>query len=39
MSAPLSQAKKKHFRALGHKLNPVVTVAGRGLKLKVDGQR
>lgn len=30
MSAPLSQAKKKHFRAIGHKLQPVVTVAERG---------
>lgn len=28
---PLSNDDKKHLRRLGHKLNPVVTVAGNGL--------
>lgn len=38
MSAPLSQARKKHFRTLGHKLQPVVTVAERGLTEGVDNE-
>ncbi|MDQ2075778.1 YhbY family RNA-binding protein [Marinimicrobium sp. ABcell2] len=33
---PLSSERKKHFRALGHKLNPIVTIADRGL---TDGVR
>lgn len=36
----LTSEQKKHFRTLGHKLNPVVTVAGKGLtetiQLEVD---
>jgi RNA-binding protein len=28
---PLSNDRKKQFRTLGHKLNPVVTIAGNGL--------
>ncbi|MCL6415438.1 YhbY family RNA-binding protein [Aestuariirhabdus sp. Z084] len=28
---PLTAQQKKHYRAIGHKLNPVVTVAGKGL--------
>jgi len=28
---PLSNDRKKHFRTLGHKLNPIVTIAGNGL--------
>jgi len=36
----LNSEQKKHYRALGHKLNPVVTVAGKGLseaiQLEVD---
>lgn len=28
---PLSTERKKQFRALGHKLNPIVTIADRGL--------
>lgn len=28
---PLSPDRKKQYRALGHNLNPVVTVAGNGL--------
>ncbi len=28
---PLSSDRKKQYRTLGHKLNPVVTVAGNGL--------
>jgi RNA-binding protein len=31
----LSTETKKHFRTLGHKLNPVVTVAGNGLSAGV----
>ncbi len=27
----LSQDQKKHFRAIGHQLNPVVTIADKGL--------
>ncbi len=27
----LSPARKKHFRSIGHNLQPVVTVAGKGL--------
>ncbi|MAY41998.1 MULTISPECIES: YhbY family RNA-binding protein [unclassified Neptuniibacter] len=36
----LTPEQKKHFRTLGHKLNPIVTVAGKGLtetiQLEVD---
>jgi RNA-binding protein len=36
----ITQEQKKHFRTLGHKLNPLVTVAGKGLtenlQLEVD---
>lgn len=28
---PLSTERKKQFRALGHKLNPIVTIADHGL--------
>ncbi|RRJ83345.1 ribosome assembly RNA-binding protein YhbY [Aestuariirhabdus litorea] len=28
---PLTAQQKKHYRAIGHKLNPVVIVAGNGL--------
>ncbi|MGV6807640.1 MAG: YhbY family RNA-binding protein [bacterium] len=28
---PLSADQKKHFRQIGHHLNPVVTIAGNGL--------
>ncbi len=28
---PLSTDRKKQYRTLGHKLNPVVTIAGNGL--------
>ncbi len=28
---PLSNDRKKQFRTLGHKLNPIVTIAGNGL--------
>lgn len=28
---PISADRKKQFRTLGHKLNPIVTVAGKGL--------
>jgi RNA-binding protein len=28
---PLSPDRKKQYRSLGHNLNPVVTVAGKGL--------
>ncbi|WP_426414731.1 ribosome assembly RNA-binding protein YhbY [Aestuariirhabdus sp. LZHN29] len=28
---PLTAQQKKHYRAIGHKLNPVVTIAGKGL--------
>ena len=28
---PLSNERKKQFRSIGHKLNPVVTIAGNGL--------
>lgn len=34
----LDSAKKKHFRSLGHKLNPIVTVADRGLTEGVDNE-
>lgn len=27
----LSNSQKKHFRAIGHKLHPVVSIAGKGL--------
>ncbi|EPJ46791.1 MAG: hypothetical protein OFPII_18820 [Osedax symbiont Rs1] len=36
----ITQDQKKHFRTLGHKLNPLVTVASKGLtenlQLEVD---
>lgn len=36
----LSTEQKKHYRTIGHKLNPLVTVAGKGLteaiQLEVD---
>lgn len=28
---PISADRKKEFRTLGHKLNPIVTIAGNGL--------
>lgn len=28
---PISADRKKQFRTLGHKLNPIVTIAGKGL--------
>lgn len=28
---PISADRKKQFRTLGHKLNPIVTIAGNGL--------
>ena len=28
---PISADRKKQFRTIGHKLNPVVTIAGNGL--------
>ncbi len=34
----LSPETKKHFRTLGHGLNPVVTVAGNGLSEGVLGE-
>lgn len=35
---PLSTERKKQFRTLGHKLNPVVTIADRGLTDGVRGE-
>jgi len=35
---PLSAERKKQFRALGHNLNPVVTVADKGLSEGVLGE-
>lgn len=32
---PISADRKKQFRTLGHKLNPIVTVAGKGLSESV----
>ncbi|MGB0468644.1 MAG: YhbY family RNA-binding protein [Pontibacterium sp.] len=36
----LTSEQKKHYRTIGHKLNPLVTVAGKGLteniQLEVD---
>lgn len=32
----LSSADKKHLRRLGHKLNPIVTIAGKGLSESVQ---
>lgn len=36
----LTATQKKHYRSIGHKLNPIVTVAGNGLsegvQLEVD---
>lgn len=34
----VSQDTKKHLRAIGHNLNPVVTVAGKGLTEGVLGE-
>ncbi len=34
----LDNAKKKHYRALGHKLNPVVMVADRGVTEGVSNE-
>jgi len=28
---PISAERKKQFRTIGHKLNPIVTIAGKGL--------
>lgn len=28
---PINSERKKQFRSLGHKLNPIVTIAGNGL--------
>jgi RNA-binding protein len=28
---PISSDRKKQFRSIGHKLNPIVTIAGNGL--------
>jgi len=28
---PISADRKKQFRSIGHKLNPIVTIAGKGL--------
>ncbi len=28
---PISADRKKQFRTIGHKLNPIVTIAGKGL--------
>lgn len=28
---PISADRKKQFRSIGHKLNPIVTIAGNGL--------
>jgi RNA-binding protein len=30
-SMPISSDRKKQFRSIGHKLNPIVTIAGNGL--------
>jgi RNA-binding protein len=30
-SMPISADRKKQFRSIGHKLNPIVTIAGNGL--------
>jgi len=35
---PLSAERKKQFRALGHNLNPIVTVADKGLSEGVLGE-
>ena len=35
---PLSTALKKQYRSLGHKLNPIVTVAGNGLSEGVQDE-
>jgi RNA-binding protein len=32
---PISADRKKQFRTIGHKLNPIVTVAGNGLSESV----
>ena len=37
-SMPLSADRRKHYRSLGHKLKPVVTVAGKGLSETVLGE-
>lgn len=33
---PLTAARRKEYRALGHKLKPVVTIAGNGLSETVQ---
>jgi RNA-binding protein len=35
---PLSTDTKKHYRTLGHALNPVVTIAGKGLSEGVTAE-
>jgi RNA-binding protein len=32
---PINTERKKEFRTIGHKLNPIVTVAGKGLSAGV----
>jgi RNA-binding protein len=32
---PISPERKKQFRTIGHKLNPIVTIAGNGLSTNV----
>lgn len=32
---PISSDRKKQFRTIGHKLNPIVTIAGNGLSESV----
>ncbi|MES2673470.1 MAG: YhbY family RNA-binding protein [Pseudomonadota bacterium] len=32
---PISADRKKQFRSIGHKLNPIVTIAGNGLSESV----
>jgi RNA-binding protein len=32
---PISADRKKQFRTIGHKLNPIVTIAGNGLSESV----
>ena len=35
---PISSAQRKHYRTLGHTLNPVVTVADKGLTENVQDE-
>jgi|TARA_B110000116_G_C16738196_1_gene537159 RNA-binding protein len=35
---PLTAAVRKEYRTLGHKLKPVVTIAGNGLSENVQGE-